>query len=1272
MNDDDVLLQNLTNLFDEFNSSTISNDRRKEIQTIFSNFEQSPNALELAICFLWSANNQYLANYCFGIIETQVQKWTVLSKEDQFKIYISIRKYMIERVETEAIFLIKKASKIFACIAIYNWFDCYEEYINFIKSNLDFSSKKCLISLFCIKSIFEQFGNCTHLINSIHKTELRKLLSDQVDIFCDILIKIIPQICETRLFDFVYSFLDNKIDIKLNSSEFWNPILSFVSTLIFDCLNKNNKKGYIILSYFDCLCELLNFTLIDNANFHKLMVPVFIFSLIGTPQCLSACVGAQEVLALSTGDCGDLKTLCLSTLTCVYDLTERCELNDVYQARILCQIIKSHLSLVTNDVVIDKYYGSFLNETHLTKTTNIDISSMLLIDAHKQTSCHEYEIKLVYIIRSLLPCMMKSLYVNRNTIDTVDFDNLLQLFHKYTFLILNLDVYIVALKAWSYFFESVQFYWNSEKSTDNNFINPFLLEIIFNFGKVLLCRLFYSDSSSFLTTLDDEDLFDDDSSNDETGFNELSPPFSRLIDASKNSHLKNEPCEFAILLRESLMTFQTLVDILPKTSIQFVFDRFVQNRSDFYVLLNSCGLLTSSNFFIPKGLPAHRVHWILRDFATSLQIVGFFFENLCHLDIPFVGRELLKLFMECLHTNASIIKMLNCIQERLIRLSLIDVIVQNLLILRAVLISGCLNCTLTSEQTNSKVYLTFDERDSFVAQLLISIDQISSSSSFKITKCCVQLFKTLFTCPIHDLRPSSSLVFDSIQTNQSAIIFRRFFDMIFQPLDISKNVQFNYGVKSLLINSFVFYLTSDEHVCKFSNKSSNMTNQNLNFTNIKQDWLKQIVSELFVNKLNLNSLQSDPDQHLLYLDLLNDAILVLGDSVQSSRNSFYLILTQSNLMNQLVDCLLFVLKDEKFESNIRFKFCTSYLNFLVTFIRVLSNTTATMSFIPSLLGQIIQTFRGWSNTQIQSNSILSVHILEYLMPMFLFISRHKKIFLPHVMDTMDLYVQTFLPILAYDGLEQTNNDNNSLTNLNLEPIVRLVCLGAIQNGCLMQQFYDMIFSILTNYFSAFFVNKLTNQNCLTQSEIQQCNNFSNGKSIELQNPNIFHQFVRIILIVFDPNQPNTSLVQYVIEHLLNLNKIKRIFNMTDFSQSWLAHLIGLSLNLLLENKHQSSHYFLIELIYHGVLSLPITFSPTPSISSLSNSGLELFVQLYLPKYLNEIHHIEMGKDQDSLLSCFFDVNRNIKINDLKDFTEFNQILQEFIWIVRKYFLIRQN
>nr|CAH8856101.1 unnamed protein product [Trichobilharzia regenti] len=1283
MASDEASVEALTTLLTEFHCPSTSATRRQDIRRLLVDFENSPNSWYHAMYYLNVAkDNQYVVLFCLGVIETTiVHQWPFLLQDHKLKVRTFIQNYLRQACSNECSLLLKKAAKLLSLIACFDWPDQYPDYTDFLKnqifndtlSNL-LSIRTTLMGLYCLKSMYDSFLNPPEVIDYSRKNELQQFLCKETGTLCGLLCSLMSRLCDDdgkNLFNAPQSYLLEEIsrsnqDIQ---NSLWLPILKLLQSLASDCLTNSGIKCHALITCFECLCEMLKILPSQPISIGEILVSILIFSLVGSPQCLSACAEVEEALALSSQDCDLLRMIGLTALSCLHELVEKRNVDNLMtnQSGFIFQLISCHFNLASGRITLKKFSDSLSQ-----KTQNNDLTSSLAMDRQKQIGCDDYEIKLVEIIRCILPSCLKFVCVSNslaNSFSVNDPITLMKAFFEYTFFTANLETYLSCINIWSNLFESLQFYAHqrSELLSSDSAIHKVLME----FGNALFSRLFYCESAAYLDNLE-YDIFENETSltsySSKDGSSLLGIVFPEEIAATESQ--TSEPCEYMVFIRESLSAFRNLVDLLPHDFTMLLFQRFQCILNEYTSLVNASGLL-SGVFNFPKGQPPHRIYWILRDFASVVQVVGFMSEKFHCEKYQEYGQQFLRALLYSLRLNSVIFPVLPHINEQLMRFSFVEATVQVLLAWQALIVSGSVGFATQYDSSLSfdKIYLPSADREQFYTELMETFqcfllppkdasDLHPSLISSRIVYSCAELFKCLFTSSFRDIHPPTSIMLD-INSRSFAIVSN-----IFEAV-CKQNCQTptEYNIFSPLISAFLCYLTSEDvtipHLCSHNGSAND---EGVKLTSTRNSLLNRLFLEFFLPHLNQENFELNLKQHITYLSLLNNAILALENSGNSARQIVYNSLISSGLMDNLFSCLLNkILVDTsssyqvQISSEMKVRLCTAYLIFLSTFIRILSFSDGSLSSIPHLIGEII---RSLHKSSAGSNSF-SITFIGPIVDILLLITHHK-VFTSILQDTVELCLCVFLPLLS--------TIPNSVFTDNEQEINQLVCSACANNSQLMQQFFELIFKILSNNFSFFFIRKpiisITETTSTLLTPVTQ--------RYALKCPDLFNRLMYVIFAVFHPEQVESSVIRFVVEKLICLNTSHKLFDIYDFNKSWLSMLTSSVLNLIINDKHNSSRDTLINSLYHFALSFTqLSCSYNSADTSHHSNGFSYFVQNFLPTYLNTIQSLD-DNQRASILSCFYDTNQNgfystdkLK-RDLNDISVFNQCIELMIYNIRYY------
>ncbi|KAA3671091.1 uncharacterized protein DEA37_0013280 [Paragonimus westermani] len=1276
MTTDEASLNALTNLLTEFYSCSVKPDRRKSIQNILVAFEQTPTAWYNSLYYLFTTTDQQVALYCLGVVETTVVlRWSLLPDEHKSEICRFIHEYLFHRVTIDvAHFLVRKAAKVLACIACFDWPHAYPDFMENVKTYIfrhlnanDLS--KVSLGLIILRIYAEQLIDPHELVPFKRKCELRNQLINETESIYGLLCHVGSNLCGNDLLTASGTLLQTASITRQNSdlSTFFQSVFCLTESLVeADLLIQSELKRGTYLTCLECVCELSKLLPVDSRFQMSLHSFLFICSLMGCPPFLLTCSTQPCRSYMSTTNSANmLARISLCALTCFQELVDRKDLSAglmITQLFHIFPIVQCHLNLITGDLVLpcSSVAVPEKQKDNPTSTTyNNDLITALVADVQNQSSFIEYRLKLVDVLRNLMTnffCQLSDAVLVQG-IDNFDPVQFLSSLHDFTFSSLDLESYFSCLQMWSSYFEFL----HMRYFTDSTIRLPDRLSGTFvTFGRTLLSRLFYSEAASFLEALD-EDMSTETNQYLTEADEDENTIF--LISDQSSDKPKSEACEYRMFLRESLLTLNTLITLCPEELVNALLYRYHNTWNDYVLFIRSSDLLTSDQFIVsPKGQSLHRVHWALRDHATSLQTMGFLFEHL-KFTVPYgegsqqpvSGQDFLQSLVYGLKVSYRIASFLPTISESLIRSDLIEVIIQNLLTLHAIIVGNYLLCEDSlvdshTEQTD-KLVLGSSQRDSFVSDVLTVLESFAvatnptpqSTLPSVIQLCAARLLNALLCSPVlsavvHVPTNLTSYNANSRSTfvEHTRTVLKRIFAAV---CDANCRAQWRRPICGLLLRTFLQYLSRNDTMISQPSETS------LNSTTLDSpiSLLSQYITNVFSPQLTPEQLMQNPGSHIIYLGFLNRAVLGLQSSCGSARRLVHTVLRDSGLLDNLANCVKMALTISVSAGEftlIRVQFCTAYLTFFTTFTQVLSQSGPAVSAIPGLLAEIVKALNPATG-----DTSLPVPLIDCLIEIFILLSKNRRIFLSLIGDLLDLCHSRLLVGLGLNRFEDTEQ---GLTNL--------VCDAAQHNISSLQKLYELFHAVLLDGFS-FFFTRLSDKRVNRSTEMSTTIN----SQYCLDKQSAFHRLMLLFTAVFHEDQLSASLVRFVLDKLYSLHRHRKFYDLSAFNQIWLPEIIRRLLDRLVNKQHDSCKDNMINGLYHLVLSLVMEQSSQSMHSSTDTDVLKgptAFAQCFLPAYLHSLPFLRPSVCS-SLLEEFsmapndcssFGFNRSVDLSDLDNFT----------------------
>lgn len=173
-------LPQLENLLNEFFLLTTTNDRKREIETMLSEFSATPNSWQTSFVYLQQTENEYTKMYCLTVMETFVnQRWHTASAEIRVNFATSVWKFLLDHHQHLSNPILNKLCKINATVSSYIFPDLITRTIDLI--NCKFTNdvevnQSIMFGLKVLGAILEDQTTVTFLHHSSAKVEMTKMI----------------------------------------------------------------------------------------------------------------------------------------------------------------------------------------------------------------------------------------------------------------------------------------------------------------------------------------------------------------------------------------------------------------------------------------------------------------------------------------------------------------------------------------------------------------------------------------------------------------------------------------------------------------------------------------------------------------------------------------------------------------------------------------------------------------------------------------------------------------------------------------------------------------------------------------------------------------------------------------------------------------------------------------------------------------------------------------------------------------------------------------
>lgn len=124
-------LASLESLINEFFVSITSNERKRQIEIILTEFSNAPNSWQMSFLYFERTTNEYTRMFCLTVIETFINhRWHTLSNEIRNSFRSSLWKHLFENHAFITTAIRNKFCKILVTIARYDWPHQYPDFMS--------------------------------------------------------------------------------------------------------------------------------------------------------------------------------------------------------------------------------------------------------------------------------------------------------------------------------------------------------------------------------------------------------------------------------------------------------------------------------------------------------------------------------------------------------------------------------------------------------------------------------------------------------------------------------------------------------------------------------------------------------------------------------------------------------------------------------------------------------------------------------------------------------------------------------------------------------------------------------------------------------------------------------------------------------------------------------------------------------------------------------------------------------------------------------------
>ncbi|XP_017480179.1 PREDICTED: exportin-6-like [Rhagoletis zephyria] len=190
---DEETLSRLESLMNEFFYPNTSNERKRQIESILSEFSSMPNSWQASFLYFELSSNEYTQMFCLTVIETFInQRWHTVPSDMRATFRNSLWNHLMEHQAQMTNPIRNKFCKIMVSIARFDWPYAYADYMTNVLElltpenvhNIAHSSTHSLIllSLNLLGMTVEELTSpsCNNHFSSNRQVELIKLVESNL------------------------------------------------------------------------------------------------------------------------------------------------------------------------------------------------------------------------------------------------------------------------------------------------------------------------------------------------------------------------------------------------------------------------------------------------------------------------------------------------------------------------------------------------------------------------------------------------------------------------------------------------------------------------------------------------------------------------------------------------------------------------------------------------------------------------------------------------------------------------------------------------------------------------------------------------------------------------------------------------------------------------------------------------------------------------------------------------------------------------------------
>uniref|UniRef100_A0A5K3FSZ8 DUF1741 domain-containing protein n=1 Tax=Mesocestoides corti TaxID=53468 RepID=A0A5K3FSZ8_MESCO len=902
-------------------------------------------------------------------------------------------------------------------------------------------------------------------------------------------------------------------------------VLCLNTNILFSSTDVENKRlSVILLKNFTGFLESLNVvlsvasgSLTDHCRLYSLL---YIFVLMGFPKLITAIIEASRQRNLSPAVSVDsLAEIGMHSLSCLTELVERKDFpRDVLIQHLfhVYRIIYWVMLMLDTEYPLPGLASSVINllaESGVMLSTaglESNLADLAAVTQSVESTSEDFYQKLADILRLLVTNFLFSKTVDDNS--TTDQNpyifsptKFLQRVQYFTFSVCRplLSVYLSSLDLWIAYLDFIKaiHYGDSVLSTGTH--KPVELPqqtqlIISDLCSSLLSTIYFSESSSYLDVLDNEAPPAHQSGSATDFSNSYVAFFEDTLQLADSSDLMADQSEYGIFIQTSLTLLSSIAFFNPTNVLHSVAAKFQKELAVFSQLCNLGDKVTLEEHTTRK------LHSALRDLATCLSCLTYLSEHFGSLQDTSMLRWLLQALVFNLGSGVSLCDRLESLRMDTIRQDVVQVVVENINLLRCLMSSGLV---IVCEDSNVEiprghVVLTLEDKDAFSTALIQCIHHLLLKSPVVSLRLhTTQLFQAL----VLSANPPGFLPPAGLLSEGGCLL-----ELVNCCCETARLKSFSIPVQRLLVRSVTAYLLVDEVPPPSQSKFALKCLEQLQaLTSEKGSILANRLIPFFSQALRQETLTTDRDAYFASLCWLNEALASLMPLGSKSRRLMYDSLTASGLLDRIWQCL------DTTSLSPEVHLFVAHLSFFVQFTDIYGSQRTTASLIPGFVAKVMRLLH-----VLESNTAparLVSPIVSHLVHLINRLVQNRTVFPPMAPDVLR-FVSNCLVVNLAGGI--------------MADLPTIVSTASRNDPDLCLRVFDTLFQTMS-----FGYSQLTSEENLAT-------------------------FLRSVLAVYSGGVFDPRLITACTEALCDLNMRHRLFALPSFLANWRGQFARRFLNLL--------------------------------------------------------------------------------------------------------------